>query len=105
MKIYNINLKSGHDYTLLVSRIPKEMESESWYQTQGNSEYEYFLVVNESTFTSNDCGSHYSYEFYKHYFNGENTDYMPSRLGIPTEDAVEFMKNVYEKIYPYLSTI
>lgn len=102
MKTFNMKLKSGNDYTLMVSRIPEGIESERWCQTKANP---YFLVVNESTFTSTNRGSHYAYEFYEHYFNGENTDYMPSRLGIPKEDAVEFMENVSTKIYPYLSTI
>lgn len=83
-------------YRITVIKLPNEFAGQGWYGA--NNHNGYYKVINEERNTNR--SSNYSYSFVKHYFNGENTDYMSNRIGICKECAEDFMKCISQLVYP-----
>lgn len=85
-------------YRLTVIRLPDNFSGDGWYGA--NSHNGFYKVINEDRNTGK--ASNHSYSFVKHYFDGNNKDYMPHRLGIYEEHTDDFMDCVSTLIYPVI---
>lgn len=89
----------NNPYHLTVIKPPIGFYGEGWGWNELSNEG-HFIVINEDRNTA--VASYHTYNFYLYYFQGENTDYMPHRIGIHKDNHEDFMKCVKELVYPVL---
>ncbi|MFW6015646.1 MAG: hypothetical protein ACOCRK_04355 [bacterium] len=82
-------------YILTVIKIPHGFYGYGW-------DDKYYIVINESTDVTNRTNSktNNSYKFTKQYFSGQNTEYLPKRIGISKVKWEDFMDCVTKFVYP-----
>lgn len=105
MKLINYNNTRGFHffsmegnkstYNLTIINVPNGFEGYGW----GDKHY---IVINEDATISNMTKSKTNncYKFTKHYFSGENINYLPNRIGIPKSNWDDFMNCVTKYVYP-----
>jgi len=83
------------NYAITVIKLPDGFSGSCWRGDSGDNGY--YKVINEDKNTEK--GSNYSYSFVKYYFDKNNTEYLPYRIGISDELADDFMDCVSKFVY------